>query len=197
MGAAIVADDDVAAFVHVDVDNVAGMDGVDEVMELLEEVVWDAGVLVECPAGDILIDETGGVQTVDETGGAGNIAEKSHYGQLVGGEQASEPAEWQAEEGCTSAGLEDDPVSEARGAGGVEMVERRGSEEIVLKNSAQRIGRASDGDGARRRGLTRCAHLFGKASHMLIARNAAGHYTDIGEAGKKRTGDGVFAPAMF
>ncbi len=133
MRASVIADDDVAAFVHVDIDDVAAVDGAEKLVQLFEEAVRDAGLLVECPAGDVFVEETGGVVPAKDFRYAANALQAAQNGQFVAGQQASKPFQGQPEEGGAAACLEDDAQGKLAVATVSKGIEGGRGKKIVLE----------------------------------------------------------------
>jgi hypothetical protein len=95
----------IAAFVHIEVNDVAGMDAAEQVQELVKEIVRQVFEFFEGPAFDVLVNDACFSISPKHARYAGQITEAPHDSKLVVGKNGSEPGEGQAQEMVLSAEL--------------------------------------------------------------------------------------------
>jgi hypothetical protein len=141
-GAAVFAEEDVFAFVGVDVGDVAGLEVVEELLEVSPELGGEGKVGVEICTGDEGVEEACGADAAKEGGDSADALEVEVDIDFVVGDEAASPAHGEVEEVVGTLDFEDGEV------GGIfSLVEAGGGEEVVFEEFDEVVGDALGGDG--------------------------------------------------
>ena len=158
---AVGADENVFALFEVDVGDLAGVNGGDQLGQAREEVVGGAVVAREVVAVGVGVGEGAFSQTAGKGRNASQAVDERIQAGFVADHEAAEPCQGQSEQRGAAAELDDH-------AAGVALVEAGGGEEIVLEGSIQGERLSADRDFGRQRAFAEGIEPGGRAASRAV-----------------------------